>query len=197
MRLLIDREHDRVRGGRQIEADDVRGFGLEVGIITRDVALQPMRFQPGSAPHETDRVVAHPDQGRQAARRPVRIGRRRRFLRFRKNLRFDAWVQPIAAPRARQIGQRRDAPLDDAAFPPRDVAIGHPVGGDDLRIRVPIGKREDHARPAGEAGRDRRRAEHARQDFAVLGRKQEVHRGGEHARFPCKRNAIHISITIH
>jgi hypothetical protein len=41
--LLIDTEHRRVLWRTQIEAEDVGGFGFELGIVTGHVALQTVR----------------------------------------------------------------------------------------------------------------------------------------------------------
>lgn len=72
--LLIDAEHHGMLRRLEVEADDVGGFGLEVGIRARLVALQPMRPQAVPLPHRRDGGVGEPQPGRQAATRPVGQG---------------------------------------------------------------------------------------------------------------------------
>ncbi len=64
--------------GVQIEADDVRGFHLEVLIGGRQIAVQPMGLEPMLRPDSRHPHMADPELGRQLAGAPVRraVGRR-------------------------------------------------------------------------------------------------------------------------
>lgn len=56
-RLLIDTQYRRMLRRVQIQADDLRRVGLEVRVIGRDVAFQPMRLQAAFRPDAGDRHV--------------------------------------------------------------------------------------------------------------------------------------------
>ena len=53
LRLLIDTKHRRMRGGIQIEADDIADFLDEQRIIRQLERLAPMGLQPKRAPNAT------------------------------------------------------------------------------------------------------------------------------------------------
>ena len=78
--LLIDAEHRRVTGRVQVEPDDVRRLGLEVGVGRGHVARQPMRPQLGLPPDALADVLAHAEVSCEAAARPVRRSIRRRAI---------------------------------------------------------------------------------------------------------------------
>ncbi len=61
--LLIHAKHGRVLRRLQIQPDDIGCFGLEIRVVARHVALQPMRLQP-RLPTECDAhwVCLHPYQ---------------------------------------------------------------------------------------------------------------------------------------
>src|SRR6266849_851206 len=70
--LLIDAEHRRVLRRAQIEAEDVGGFGFELGIVAGHVALETVRFQAGFLPNAMHSVFADAQRGGQFAATPVR-----------------------------------------------------------------------------------------------------------------------------
>ena len=65
--LLVDAEHRGVTGRIQVETDDVGGLRLEVGVVRRHVAGQPVRPQVGLAPNTLDDVLADTEMGGEAA----------------------------------------------------------------------------------------------------------------------------------
>ena len=70
--LLIDAEHGRVLRRVQIEADDVGGFGFELGIVAGHVAFEAMRLQARFLPNPMHGVFADAQRGGQLAATPVR-----------------------------------------------------------------------------------------------------------------------------
>lgn len=70
--LLVDAEHRRVLRRAQIEAEDVGGFGFELGIVAGHVAFETVRFQAGFLPNAMHGVFADTQRGGQFAATPVR-----------------------------------------------------------------------------------------------------------------------------
>ena len=70
--LLIDAEHGRMLRRAQIEADDVGGFGFELGIVAGHVAFQAVRLQAGFLPDAMHGVFTDAQRGGQFAATPVR-----------------------------------------------------------------------------------------------------------------------------
>ena len=70
--LLIHAEHGRVLGRAQIEAEDIGGFGFELGIVTGHVAFQAVRLQAGFLPNPMHGVLTDAQHRGQLATTPVR-----------------------------------------------------------------------------------------------------------------------------
>jgi len=70
--LLIDAEHGRVLRRTQIEAEDVGGFGFELGIVAGHVAFETARLQSRFLPNAMHGVFADAQRGGQFATTPVR-----------------------------------------------------------------------------------------------------------------------------
>jgi hypothetical protein len=87
--LLIDAEHGRVLRRVQIEAEDVGGFGFELGIVAGHVAFETVRLQAGFLPNTMHGVFADAQRGGQFAATPVRGP----VARFSPRGRQDAGVQ--------------------------------------------------------------------------------------------------------
>ena len=69
-RLLIDTEHRRMRRRVQVQPDDVRRLLLEVRIIGRHVAIEPLRLEPVLGPDPRHHHVTELELRRQPARAP-------------------------------------------------------------------------------------------------------------------------------
>ncbi len=76
--LLVDAEHGGMAGRVQVETDDVGGLRLEVGVVRRHIAGQPVWPHVRLAPNPLYDVLVHAEVGREAAARPVGrpVGRR-------------------------------------------------------------------------------------------------------------------------
>ena len=194
---LIDREHDRIRRRGEIQADDVGGLGLDVGIITREVAFEPMRLEARARPHPGDGHMAAPKQRRHATRGPVRQRRRRGRVGRGETLRFDAGIQTIRTATAGAIAQGEEAFLHHAALPRRDERVRHAVGRTDHRGRLAIGQREDHAGAADQSRPHGRRPPQAGQNPPVIRRQLKCHRRRHHASGERTMHAFHIAVTVH
>ena len=70
--LLIDAEHGCVLRRAQIEAEDVGGFGFELGIVAGHVAFQAVSLQARFLPNPMHSVFTDPQRGGQFAATPVR-----------------------------------------------------------------------------------------------------------------------------
>jgi len=70
--LFIHAEDGSMFGRVQIQADDVGGFALEVGIVTGHVTLQSMWLQACLLPDPMHGILADTQLGRQLAAAPVR-----------------------------------------------------------------------------------------------------------------------------
>ena len=69
--LLVDAQHDRPLGRRQIQPDHVADLGLELGVGTEFEGLDPVWLQPGLGPDALDRRDRHADPGGDPSRAPV------------------------------------------------------------------------------------------------------------------------------
>ncbi len=70
--LLIDAEYGRVLRRAQIEAEDVGGFGFELGIVAGHVAFETVWLQSRFLPNPMHGVFADAQHGGQLAATPVR-----------------------------------------------------------------------------------------------------------------------------
>ncbi len=70
--LLIDAEHGGMLGWAQIEAEDVGGFGFELGIVADHVAFEAVWLQARFLPNAMHGVFADAQRGGQFAATPVR-----------------------------------------------------------------------------------------------------------------------------
>jgi hypothetical protein len=76
-RFLVDREHGGVIRRIHVQADHIRGFGFEVGIVGLHVAFKPMGLQPRALPRFGDEVVVNLQHATQLPRAPMRAAVRR------------------------------------------------------------------------------------------------------------------------
>ena len=70
--LLVDAEDRGMTGRVQVESDDVGGLRLEVGVVGRHIARQPVRAQFGLLPDALYDILAHAEMGGKAPAGPVR-----------------------------------------------------------------------------------------------------------------------------
>ena len=70
-RLFVDREDRGVARRIQVQADDLGGFALEVGIVRSHVALEPMRLETGFLPNLVNHCFADAELGGEFAARPM------------------------------------------------------------------------------------------------------------------------------
>lgn len=73
--LLVDAEHCGMTGRVQVETDDVSGLRLDVGVVRRHIAGQPVWPHVRLAPDPLYDVLVHAEMGRETAARPVRRSR--------------------------------------------------------------------------------------------------------------------------
>ena len=161
--LLVDRDHDRVVGRRQVEADDVADLGLQLRVGAELERLEPVRLDSPLAPDAGDSRERDAELGGQEPGRPVRDPQPPRrapviHQRRRDDLDLVDLRRPPGPPR---VPQGRD-PAGLIALAPGDHRRpGHARQPGDLRVRHPVGRQQDHPGPLRQAGR------HARQPGQV------------------------------
>ena len=181
----------------QVEPQDVGRLPLEVRVGARDVALQPVGFQPCALPHAMHRGGAHAEALGEAADGPVGVGRRGRPLGRRDDLGFARGTQPIGAARARRIPQPHDPGAVEPPLPAADAAGGEPELRGDRLVRGAGGQGENQPGAAGQPHRDARGAGHGLQLGALHRRELEGEGRGEHARRYARTDTIATSETLH
>jgi hypothetical protein len=196
--LLIDAEHHRIRGRRDVQANNVRRFRLEFRIGTALVSFQAMRLEAVKLPHLRDGRVRHAELGREPPARPMGEGRGGLRLQGQPHdLRLQRRAHAMPAARARRVGHGEDAALEEAALPDRDEAIRTPRARRDGGVGVPVGQRQHHAHPLGDGLAQRRLSQELLERAAVIGGKHEMHGRRKHTPPGCNSRAIHISTTTH
>ena len=196
--LLIDAEHHRIGGRRDVEANNVRRLRLEVRIGTARVPLQAMRLEAMQLPHFGDGRVRHAELRGEPPTRPVRHGGGGlRLERQPHDLRLQRGTHRMSATGARRVGHGEDAPLDEAALPDRNEAIRARHARRDGGVGLPVGQRQHHAHPLGDGLAQRRLPQHLLQRATVIGGKDEIHNRGKHIATCCNSRAIHIATTPH
>jgi hypothetical protein len=127
-RLLVDAEHDGVLRRIEVQADHIRGLGLEVGIGRSHVPLEAMGLQPRMLPGARDHRVLDAQRATERSRGPVRGAVRRRASRPRHDARFEGRCQDGRLRAAMASGQSRQPVLQEALLPQRNrpgTAAGH------------------------------------------------------------------------
>jgi len=145
--LLVQAEDGRVPRRVQVQANDVRGLALEVGIVRRHVAFQPMRLESRPCPHTRDHHVADAEFGAELARAPVR----RAVLRRRTGLLQDLGFQ-CRGPHPRLTTHvTRVEPADpaflEAPLPAGDVGRAAAQSLLHLGVGAPLVEHQDQTRP--------------------------------------------------
>lgn len=86
----------------EVERDHIGRFRLELRIGARDIALEPMRLEPGALSDAEHRGVAHANARSHPTRRPVgeRRGRRDLFSQA-KDARLNGRAHPMVLPAGR------------------------------------------------------------------------------------------------
>jgi hypothetical protein len=120
--LFIHAEHDGVRRGIEVQAQDGRRLGFEVGVGTRNVRLNAVRLEAMAPPQPPHKTLRHPVARRHRAAGPLRHGSRRATLRVRQNAGLFPQRDHFRSPRSGRILEARDAALDEPAFPVLDHA---------------------------------------------------------------------------
>ena len=69
--LLIETEYNRVLGRVQIEGDDIRRLGLEIGVVGGHVALEPVGLESSSRPDPGYPHMRHPQVPGELATTPM------------------------------------------------------------------------------------------------------------------------------
>ena len=169
--LLVDREHDRMARGRQVQPDDVRELGDELGITAALEAAQAVGLQPVGRPDplhgpqgQAGGLGHHPagPVGRLAGR--LAAGQRHHALHGRLGRRRLAGLSGLV------VQQPVDAGLGEALLPAPHRRPADPGAPGDLRHVQPLGRVQDDPGPRHMLLRPVAIGQDRRQALAILGR---------------------------
>src|SRR3979411_1424764 len=118
LRLLVDREHDRVRRGVDVEADYRTQLGDELRILGQLETAHPVRVQPMRLPDPLHRRNADPDCLGHEASGPMRGFAGRIFRRRGDDPLDDLWIERFTARRAGLVAHPTLDPFPPEARPP-------------------------------------------------------------------------------
>jgi hypothetical protein len=143
-RLLIDREHDRVLGRCQVQADDVGRLGRELGVGRETPGLAPGEVDPLAAQEPPDVLIADVAQGgREQRRGPTGEARGRRPVERGQDAPVDRRVIGLGLARARRIGEPGEPVFGEPHPPLADHAARTAELARDRPTRQP-GRRQQH-----------------------------------------------------
>jgi len=137
-RFLIDAKHHCMLRRIEVQSNDVGGFGLELRIVGRHIALQSMRSKPMLGPHSGHSHMRHCTEftGKLTTRPVSRSIGGLSLTRPGKNLGFHSLVDLVTCPSRMAAKQPRQSLGDKSATPARDksriaielVTDRHPLG---------------------------------------------------------------------
>ena len=162
-------------GRIDVEADHVRGFRFEVGIVRLHVAGEAMRLQAGASPRFPDEIVVNLQQATQLSRTPVRAAVGRRLPRLFQHSRFHPRGEHrrrLAAVLGREALEAR---RQESAAPAIDVVAVTGHRRFDGRVRGAVGQHQDHPRAARVLGTNFETAESPFQFGSFIGRQRQRH----------------------
>ena len=154
LRLLVDRQHQRVLGRIDVETDDILDFGGELRVVRQLEGPHPMRLQAVRRPNPLHAAVADPGGLRQGSARPVRRLARRLAERHLDHPLDHHRRQRRLAGRAGSLMQQAvDAFGHEARLPGPDSRLalaGLPL---DRHRAYPFGAQKDNPSPPNVAAR--------------------------------------------
>jgi hypothetical protein len=155
--LFVNTQHDCVRRGIHIKANDIAQLLHEIRVRAEFKVLNPMRLQIMGAPNTLHGAEAHLMTLRQFARTPMRSilwGRVQRHLNDTLDLPLGNHLGP-PTPR-RIVEDAIEAPLLEALPHGDDVLASHADAPGDLAVREAFSRIEQDARPLDRPVRRRR-----------------------------------------
>jgi hypothetical protein len=145
---FVDRQHDRMAWRGQIEADDVRELGDELGITAALEAAQPVRLQLVRGPDPLHRSQGQPGSLGHHATGPVgRLARRRAAGQSHHTLHHGVRRGRLARLSGPVAQQPVDAGLGEALLPAPDRRAADLSAAGNLRHAQPLGRGEDDPCP--------------------------------------------------
>ena len=171
--LLIDAQDDGMGGGIEIQPENGRGLGFEVGVGAGDVVVQLMGSETMAAPEPADETLrdavprghgpARP-LGERGRRAPLGVGEDARLLGHGD--RFGASGPGRVVQAGETVGDEPPFPMLDHARSQADLFAG-------LAHGLPICQQQDRPRAPGQPGFDGARADDGFEGVTVLRREGE------------------------
>ena len=169
--LFVDRQHDRMAWRGQIEADDVRELGDELGITAALEAAQPVRLQLVRGPDPLHRSQGQPGSLGHHATGPVgRLARRLAAGQSHHTLHHGVRRGRLARLSGPVAQQPVDAGLGEALLPAPDRRAADLSAAGNLRHVQPLGRGEDDPCPRHMLLRPVTVGQDRRQTLAILRR---------------------------
>ncbi len=166
--LLVKAQHHRMRRRVQVQAQNRRRLGFEVGVGAGDVVAPLMGPEPVASPEAADEALRDPMPLGHNPARPVRERCWRPPLGLGEDAGLCAHRDHFGAARSGGVLQARQPPGEEAAFPVLDHARGQAdLPGCPAHGRT-AGQQEDRPCAAGQPGFDRARPGHGFQRTTVL-----------------------------
>jgi hypothetical protein len=151
-RRLIGGEDGRMLRRVEIQAENIRRFRLEGGIIGQHVPLELVGLQTGAAPHPRDQHMTDAEDRRQPPRAPVGTAIRRALPGLRQDARLHRRRPDGRGLAAILRPQPRDPFGLEALFPAADIVGVAPDRRGDRGERRAVGEHQNHLRAPGVFG---------------------------------------------
>jgi len=185
--LFIDTEDRRMLRRVQVQANNLRGLVLEVGIRRPQIALQAMRLQASPLPRARDNRVGDIKLLAEPTRRPVRRAVGRGLPRPAQNPRLHLWGQHASFRSAMATAQSGDPVGRIARLPGRNRLRRAVNALADGRVRMTIGQQQDDAGAAGFIGATAMRTRQRFERRSCITRQRHLS-GSRHAAYYHSRN---------
>ena len=161
-------------GGRiEIQAQDRRRLGFEVGVGTGDVVVELMRLEPMAPPEPADEALRDPMALGHDPAGPVSPCGWGTPLRLGENAGLRSEGNPLGPSRPRSVGQPFVAVLEKPAFPVLDYPRGQPYVLSRGPHRVALGEQQDRAGTSCQPGFDGARTDERFEGAATARREPE------------------------
>jgi hypothetical protein len=174
---LIDREHDRVVGRREVQADDVGGFGDQLGVAREAPGLAPGEVDPLRAQEAPDVLIADVAQrsGEQRCA-PADEARGRWLVEQPQNAAIGGLVVGPGLARTRRVGQTRHTLACEPQPPLADHAARTGEFAADRSAPHTGRRQQHHLRPLDQALLRRARTDPALQRAPLVRRQNDRRR---------------------
>ena len=174
LRLLIDRQHQRVLGRIYIEADDILNFGGEVRVVRQLEGSYSMRLQAVRRPDPLHTTMTNPSGVRHRPTGPVRRLNRRLIQRQFDDPLDHCWRQGrLATGTGCVVQQSIDAFGHKAFLPTPDCRLAFAGPPLDRHRANPIGAQQYNSSPPHVLLRAVARTHHVLQPFPITGTKPD------------------------